>query len=59
VKINGTSTNYLTSESNVFNKYDKELMSKLGNELFELWNECNARCDKINNLLKQLNKTKK
>lgn len=40
-------------------KYDKELIDKLGIELFELWNECSVRCDKIDNLMKQLTEMKK
>ena len=36
-------------------KYDKEIIDKLGTELFELWTECRVKCDKIDNLMKQLN----
>lgn len=39
-------------------KYDKKLIDKLGNELFELWNECSIRCEKIKNVIDQINKEK-
>jgi len=37
-------------------KYDIELMNILGNELVELWVETKVRCDKIEELVKEIKK---
>jgi len=39
--------------------YNQELANKLGNELFELWNECSIRCNRIEQLIKEINEKKK
>ena len=40
-------------------EFDIELGKQLIDELTDLWSECNIRCDRIENLIKQLNETKK
>jgi len=40
-------------------EFDIELGKQLMDELTDLWLECSQRCDKIENLIKQLNETKK
>ena len=35
-------------------KYDMNLKEKLGEELVNLWSECSIRCDRIEELLKQI-----
>lgn len=39
--------------------YDINLKEKLGEELIDLWPECSMRCDRIEELLKQINETQK
>lgn len=36
-----------------------EKINKLGDELVELWDETKIRCDKIENLIKQIKETEK
>jgi len=40
-------------------EYDIKLSKQLVDELTDLWLECSQRCEKIENLIKQLNETKK
>ena len=40
-------------------KYDEELNHLLAKEFSELWFECKIRCDKIEEIIKQINKIKK
>ena len=35
-------------------KYDINSREKLGEELVDLWSECSMRCDRIEELLKQI-----
>jgi hypothetical protein len=40
-------------------EYDMEISQHLVDELVELWVESKVRCDKIEEMIKQLNETKK
>ena len=35
-------------------KYDMELASQLAEELVNLWTECSIKCERIENLVKQI-----
>ena len=38
-------------------EYEMNLREKLGDELVELWSECSIRCERIEELLKQIKET--
>jgi hypothetical protein len=40
-------------------KYDMEQSKELVDELVMLWSECSTRCDKINDLVKQIKESEK
>ena len=40
-------------------EYDTELSKQLADELVDLWTECSMRCDRIEELLKQIKETEK
>ena len=40
-------------------EYDMNLGKKLAEELVDLWTECSMRCDRIEELLKQIKETEK
>ena len=40
-------------------EYDTELGIQLVDELVELWTECSIRCERIEELLKQIKETEK
>ena len=40
-------------------EYDINLREKLGEELVDLWTECSVRCERIEELLKQIKETER
>jgi len=40
-------------------KYNMEISKQLVDELVSLWSECSTRCDKINNLVKQIKESER